>query len=487
MIRVIMGVPRNRAGLIAGFLLVSVVFFCLRARTIGHLLMWDEARNIISLRAFLGNNISDPFYAFFFFHPPLYMVFAGFAFPFRQGLDIRLEFLSLFFSYLTLITIYLLSAKIAGRRYAFLSAFFLSVMPVSIAYDTWVKPDSLTAFLGYLGIFLLVKKNLAWSALAFSSALLAKESALFFILAAALILFALKEKAPFKKIIIICATVFVFNAWWYACFSSFPANMFDIFFSKTRNAHSWAGSPLYYAGKLLPDLGLPILAFFVIGFAYILYLFFRKKQREWSIPLAIFLCVYAPISLIIMCKTPWLGVSASPALAMIAACGALFLSRNAKRSVLLKALLIFLFIFAILGGVFFSYDGYHIATYGNGWYAANSSRDISTYLNAHIRGAEKLMIAQFPYWGVPVSFMCPVFLYYYRGSHVYVIDGKGSAQEVMKEIVKNKISWLAVPGPQKVRPSFGALIRGIADSRLGEPSRAGSSYIWNTDVLWRKR
>lgn len=485
MMRAIMGLSRKKAGLIAGLFLVSLVFFYLRAGTIGHLLMWDEARNIISLRAFLVNNTYDPFYAFYFFHPPLYMAFAALAFPFHAGLDIRLEFLSLFISYLTLVTVYLLSAGIAGRIYAFFTGFFLSLMPVSIAHDTWVKRDGLAALLGYLGIFLLLKKRPFWSAAAFSFSLLAKENALFFIPAAVIILLALRQKSPLKKIIVICAAALIFNAWWYVCFSRMPGNMFDIFFSKAKNAYSWANSPLYYAGKLLPDLGLPILVFFLIGLGYILYLFFRKNKRSRLVPLIIFLCVYIPISSIIMCKTPWLCVSAAPALAMIAAAGAMFLLRGAGRPVWPKIILIFLLISATVNGAVFSYDGYHIAAYGNGWYGAKNSRDLAVYLNTHMRDGEKLLITQFLYWGLPVCAMCPVFLYYYRGNPVYVIDGKDSAQEVMREIVKNKISWLAVSDSAKARPDFRSLIRDLTDSALGKPARAGCSYIWNTDALWR--
>ncbi|MFA5500967.1 MAG: hypothetical protein WC404_07815, partial [Candidatus Omnitrophota bacterium] len=362
-----MAITRNKVKFIAGFIIVSLIFIYLRAKTLDHLLMWDEARNIISLRAFLTNNYLDPFYRNYFLHPPLYMTFAAFAFPFKAGLGIRLEVLSLVFSYLTLLVVYILSAKTGGWKYAFLSGFFLSLMPVSIGYDTWIKRDGLASCLGYLAILLLLKRKFLWCAIALSFSMLAKENALFFLLAATAILFALKERMVLKKTALIYGIVIVFSGWWYMFFSSMPADLFDIYLSAQNNAFAWANSSFYYFKKLLPDLGLPMLIFFLTGLCYILYLFFRKKEYRWSLPLIVFLCVYVPSSFIIMSKTPWLSVSAAPALAMIAAAGALFILRSAKGMKFLLIIFTLLFIFLVHNGLSFSYPAYHMRTYPGGW------------------------------------------------------------------------------------------------------------------------
>ena len=481
-----MHIPRNKTKLILGFVFVSIIFICLRLKTLNHLLMWDEARNIISLRAFLSNNAADPFYWNYFFHPPLYMTFAGLLSPFKAGLDIRLELLSLLFSYLILLIIYLLSAKIAGWRYAFFSGLFLSLMPVSIAYDTWIRRDGLASALGYLAIFLLLKKRFFWCAVALSFSLLAKESALFFILAVIPILFALREREIIKKAAIIYGTVFILTSWWYLCFSSMPKFLFDIYLSITKNAAVWANSPLYYFKKLLPDMGIPMLALFIIGMCHSFYSIFRKKQYKWSLPLVIASCVYIPGSFIIACKTPWLCLSAVPALAMIAGGGALFLLKRAKKSKLALSLFAILTIFSLFTGLFFSYDKYHMTTYPNGWSGANSSRELALYLNKRVEDGEKLMITQFSYWGKPLCQMCPVFLYYWSGKPVYIIDGNDSAEEIMKAIINNRISWLTVIDSSNKQLNFHALVRGITDSTLGNPIIIGPSYIWKTNSIRRR-
>jgi len=481
-----MVMTRNKARFIAGFIIVSLIFIYLRAKTLDHLLMWDEARNIISLRAFLTDNYLDPFYRNYFLHPPLYMAFAALAFPFKAGLDMRLELLSLFFSYLTLFVVYVLSAKTGGWRYAFLSGFFLSLMPVSIGYDTWIKRDGLASCLGYLAILLLVKRKFLWCAIALSFSMLTKENALFFLLAATAVLFILKERMVLKKIALIYGIVIAFSVWWYLGFSSMPADLFDIYLSAQNNVSAWANSSTYYFKKLLPDLGLPMLIFFLMGLFYILYLFFRKKEYRWSLPLIIFLCVYVPSSFVIMSKTPWLSASAAPALAMIAAAGALFLLRRARRLKSLLFIFTLLLIFLAHNGLSFSYSAYHTKTYPGGWSGASNSRTLAFYLNNHMRGAERLMLTQFCYWGMPLCSMCPVFLYYYDGKPVYIIDGRDSAEEVMKEAVKNKISWLAVADSPESNFNFHTLVKGITGSVLGKPGKAGSSYVWNTDILWRQ-
>lgn len=480
-----MAITRNKIRLIAGFIVVSLVFIYFRANTLGHLLMWDEARNMISLRAFLANNYLDPFYRSYFLHPPLYMVFAAFSFPFKAGLDIRLELLSLFFSYLTLLIMYVLSAKAGGWKYALLSGFFLSLMPVSIGYDTWIKRDGLAACLGYLAIFLLLNRKFLWCAAALSFSMLAKENALFFILAAAVILFVFKERGSLKKLSLIYGVVVICTGWWYLFFSSMPADLFNIYLSAKGDASAWANSSSYYFKKLLPDLGLPMLIFFITGICYILYLSFRKKETRWLPPVIIFLCVYIPSSFIIMAKTPWLSVSAAPAMAMIAAAGALFLFRSTKKAKSLLVIFVLIFGFLIDGGLSFSYSGYHKKTYPNGWAGADNSRTLAFYLNGHMRADERLMLTQFSYWGTPICTMCPVFLYYYNGSPVYVIDGRDSAEEVIKAAAKNKISWIAVADSQKSGFNFHPLVKGIMDSFPVKPEKAGSSYVWNTEALWR--
>lgn len=475
-----MKIPPNKKKLLAGFILISVIFIILRIKTLGHLLMWDEAWNILTLRAFLSSAKADPFYWGYFFHPPFYMTFAQFLAPFQSGFDIRLESLSLIFSYLTLSVTYLLSARIGGWKYAWISGLLLSLMPMSIGYDTWIKRDGLASALCYIAVLLLIKKKFFWCAIALSFALLSKESALFFIIAVVPILLLLREKITVKKIAVICATIFIFTSWWYILFSSLTKTVFKIYFQATDYYMLWTNSPLYLFKKLLPDLGAAMLFFFIIGIFYILYLMFRGKQFRWGIPLIIIAVIYILSSAFIKAKAPWLCLSARPALAMASGAGVLLLIKMSKRSKLLLGVLLLSFIYVVHAGLAFSYPQYHMETHPNGWPGAEASKKLALYLNEHMRDDDRLMITEFAYWSMPV---CAVFLYYWKGCPIEIIHGQESAGNVIKEIVKNRISWFVVVDSPHPTLNFHQLVKDASGSVLGKPVSVGWSYVWDTRSL----
>ena len=467
--------------LLIGFILISVIFLFLRLKTLGHLLMWDEAWNILALRAFLSNAKADPFYWGYFFHPPLYMTFAQLLAPFQAGFDVRLESLSLLFSYAALFVTYLLSARIGGWKYAWMSGLLLSLMPASIGYDTWIKRDGLASALCYLSVLLLLKRKFFWCAVALSFALLSKESAIFFILAVIPILFLLKEKITIRKIMAMCATIFVLTSWWYIFFSSLAKTVFKIYFQAADYYTLWTNSPFYYFKKLLPDLGIAMLFFFIIGVFYILYLIFRRKQFRRGIPLIIIAVIYIPGSFFITAKAPWLCLSARPALAMASGAGALLLIKMAKKSKLFLAILLLSFTYALYAGLAFSYPQYHMETHPNGWPGASESKKLACYLNEHMRDDDRLMITEFAYWGLPV---CAVFLYYWKGCPIEVIKGEERAENVVKEIIKNKISWFVIVDSHHPYLNFHPLVKDVSNSVLGKPVPVGWSYVWRTRALW---
>lgn len=476
-----MRVFNNKTKLILGLLFVSSVFIVLRLKTLNHLLMYDEARNIISFRAFFSGNKADPFYWNYFFHPPLYTIFASALSLFRTGIDLRLELLSLSFSYLTLLVIYVLSARIGGLGYAFLSGLFLSLMPASIAYDTWIKRDGLASALGYLAILLLLRRRFLWCAVALSFSLLAKENALFFIMAATVIISVSSETQKPKKIAVIYGTIFILTSWWYLFFSSMPESLFDIYLSAEKNASTWGNSPFYYFRRLLPDMGLPISILFAIGSVYILYLALRKKQYGYLPPAIVILCVYMVSSMVILAKTPWLSLSAVPALAMVAGCGAIFLVKGAKKYKFFPAVFAPLLMTSLLGGAFFSYEKYHADSYPKGWAGASYSKELALYLNRVTKNGERLMITQFSYWGLPLCSGCPIFLYYLEGRPIYEIDGRNSPDDVLRMIADNRISWLVVIDSNDERCNFHALANGLKEYVPGASISVGCSYVWKMD------
>ena len=470
--------------LIAGFVVLSAAFFYLRLRFIGHPLMWDEAWNILSLRAYIVNAVKDPFYWFYKFHPPLYMTFARLLLPFKEGFAIRLEYLSLFFAYLVFVAMYVLSTRIGGWKYAWFSGIFLSAMPSSIAYDTWIKRDNLASAFGYTALILLLKRKYLWCGVLLSLSLLSKESGIFFALAAIILLFFMKEKRVFKWFITIVSTIFVLSAWWYLFFSEMTTHGFSFFFTKGDYSQLWSQNSLYYLKKLLPDLGTIIFIFMAFGFIVLMWRSFRDKETKWLFPIVVALCVYVPISLLFRLKSPWLFLPAVPALTMIAGGGAVFLLEKCQRRNSLCPIFYLLILLVFFYGFTFSYADYQMETYPNGWPGALSSKKLAGYLNEHMKEDDRLMITNFTYWDMPV---CPIFIYYWKSHEIQIIKTSESVNEIEKEIIKNKISWLVVVGSPDPKKNPAGLITALKATELKKPKVVGWSYVWNTEELWRER
>lgn len=473
---------QNKTKLLFGFIIISAVFLFLRLNVLGHLLVWDEAWNILSLKAYLANDASNPFYWFYKFHPPVYMVFGKFLMPFQAGIDIRLQGLSLFFSYATLIVVYLFSARIGGWRYAWLSGIVLSFMPASIAYDTWIKRDPLAAFAGYTALFLLSKRKFLWCGAALALSLLSKESGIFFVLAAFLMVFILKEKRPFIKIFSMSLVITLLASWWYLFFSEMTTHGISFFFSKADYSMLWANSSLYYLKKLTHDLGWGIFLA-IIGVCVIFYKTFWCKQPRWFFPVSVFLCVYLPISLLFVIKTPWLSIPAYPAIAMIAGSGVLWILKSVKKHKPFIVIFFVLLILVVSSGMRFSYSGYHSATYPNGWPGAKSSRDIALYLNKNMKPGDKFLITEFEYWKMP---LCTVFGYYSTSTPERTVKGDEEIFPLMEEISRDKISWLVIIDSPKKESSTRALAEEVREHLEENPQKVGWGYIWNVEKVWKK-
>jgi 4-amino-4-deoxy-L-arabinose transferase-like glycosyltransferase len=403
------------------------------------------------------------------------MTFAKFLHPFRSGIAIRLEVLSLFFAYAAFFAMYLVSSKVGGWKCAWLSGLFLSVMPASVGYDTWIKRDGLTSAFGYFSIFMLLKKKYFWCGVLLGLSLLSKENGIFFALASLIIIFLLKEKRPFKRIAVIFLTAFALSSWWYFFFSEMTTHGPVFFFTRQEYSLLWANPPIYYFKKLLPDLGTGILFFLIAGIIALAFKSYREKKFVSLVPLAIAACVYIPISFLFTLKAPWLFLPAIPALAMIAGSGSVYLLEWFKNKRFLRLVVCLLIALVVYQGITFSYQKYHAKTYPNGWPGALSSKKIAEYLNEHMKKEDRLMITDFSYWQMPY---CPIFLYYSTPHHVKWIKGTDEAKSVLKEASENKTTWLVVIGSPDPKTDPAKLIAGLKES-LGEPKIVGWSYIWH--------
>jgi hypothetical protein len=475
-----MSLSKEKTNLLIGLAVLTVSFALIRLKTLGHLLMWDEAWNILSLRAFLAEAVKDPFYWYYRFHPPLYMFFAKFLNPFGDNFAVRAEALSLVFSYGTFVTVYLLSYRIGGWRYAWLSGLILCFMPASLGYDSWVKRDSLAMFMGYLSLLLVADRRFLLSAIALGLSFLSKESALFFSVPVIYMIFTSSSRKKILIFLMFLAIVAAMTAWWYVPLSNLTKNANAFYLSEDHYGKLWVHSPLYYIKKLLPDIGIGGIILFIVGLVFLPYFSIIKRRSEIALPLIMFLSVYVPISLIITTKTPWLSYSAVPAIAMTAAGGALFIFGRTYFSRIIRSLLFLVLAFIVFTGVTFSYPAYHMKTYPNGWPGAQASWELAEYLNKHMKDDDRLMITDFAYWRMPT---CPIFVYYWKPHQIMIIKGTQTTATILKRIKKHEISWFVVADSPDSSYNYHALVKKMEVLLPGKPTHVGWSYVWNVSKI----
>ncbi len=463
----------------AGFIFFSIIFFFCRLKNLYHPLMWDEAWNIMSLRAVLAGTEQDPFYWYYYFHPPLYTLFARILFPFARNFAFRAAFLSLVFSYGTFTVVYFFCRRLGGIKYAWASGFFLSVLPASICYDTWIKRDSLAAFLGYGGLFLIFKKKYIPASLLLGLSLLSKETGMFFILTGFICMLLTKGPGKIRHIIVSAVIITILNAWWYLYMSTFTGNLFSYYLSGNTPANIVRDpSFTYYFRKLPLDCGWVPLFFFISGLFSAGYALFFKKHMKWMYPMSIILCVYLPLSFVIKSKAPWQMISGIPAIAMICGAGLIFIIKKLRKTGYLRTAVLLVLIIPLLSGLALSYEGYHSTSYPNGWPGAKASKTLAIYLNRNMSPGDKVLISDFSYWNEK---LCPIFTYYLNGREIIMLQEKDldNIPFIEESIDKLGIDWLVIPFSPDNDVKRHNTARKISKKTGIDPAQIGWAYIWD--------
>src|ERR1051325_2963756 len=163
--------------------LAAALFFALRCRWVGHLIVWDEAMTLCTVRAFAAR-AHDPFSDWFWRHPPFYTLWLLFLQPLKMGFAERAEFLSICFGAINQLMMFFLNRRIFGINVAVWAALLLAVMPGAIFFDVWIKQDQPVASFGLLALIFLHARLPLYAGVALGLALLCKETAIFYVIAA---------------------------------------------------------------------------------------------------------------------------------------------------------------------------------------------------------------------------------------------------------------------------------------------------------------
>lgn len=176
----------QRPMLEARWLLVCIfIFLVLRLRWVGHLLSWDEAMNLCTVRS-LAAQAGDVFSNWFWRHPPLYSLLTLLLSPLQRGFAERVQLLNLCIGVINLLLLYALVRRVSGTRAALWTAFVISVAPGCVFFDVWVKRDHVVVSFALAAFLFLFAHRSLYAGLCLGLSLLAKETAVFYLAAAVL-------------------------------------------------------------------------------------------------------------------------------------------------------------------------------------------------------------------------------------------------------------------------------------------------------------
>lgn len=313
-----------------GLLLLLFLWLRVLGGGIGHLLSWDEAMNLLSVRAAAAGGF-DGYAPWFWRHPPfLNVLLLGLLPGDGRGFAERAEWLMLVVAGVNLVLLMWLTRRTFGTRAALWAGFWLAVMPGAVFYDSWIKQDALVTLCGLAAVSLFLTRHSLYAGVALGFAFLAKETALFYALAVFL-LWCLRPSRERRvrslgAVMLTCALI---SAWWYLLFSTTVREFWEQFIQGQSGVdagtRAWAQPWYYFLQKLPLDLGLSTSLFCLLGGGFVLSRCRLSAAARGPYPALLWpLAALAPALVILTVsrlKTPWFLMSLYPLLAVLAGYG----------------------------------------------------------------------------------------------------------------------------------------------------------------------
>lgn len=474
------------------------LFLAVRLRWIGHLLMFDEAADLCSVRSFYAR-AHDAYSYWFWGHPPLFSLFMLLLDPLRAGFAERSELLAVSFCALNLGLLHLLNRRVFGRGTALWTSLVLALMPGSAFFDVWIKRDHPVPTFALLALLLLTYRRVAYAALLLGLALLTKETAVFY-LAAALLFWLLgglgKRRASDAAVLIVIPALTC--GWWYILasvqsgFSNLP--LFGTLREHMHFAVANVGyaKPWNYYLRQLPCLLAPsgvLLAALGLGLSAKRFLADRNDSelriaRLW--PVLAILPAYAGLSLL-PSKVPWIFIVLLPAWATLQGVGLAaafeWLAKTTHKSLLPHVA--GLAVIAGLGLQAMRMDYIRIFDQVDAGHrhAAASSREIAELMNRSVQPGDRVLMTWFHFWeNDTTEYACPVFTYYFTGDASFLLKSCSTPfEELYRDILKYRIDWALLsprPGPDEL-----AIFPPFVEKLGLEPQRASRAVLFNTRKL----
>lgn len=483
--------------------LALILFIALRLNWIGHLLTWDEAATLLSVRSFAARGV-DYYAGWFWRRPPFYNLLLTLLFPLSPGLHVRAQLLSLCIAVMGGLVLWGLNRHVFGKSVALWAMFFLAVMPGAVFYDTWIKQDGMAALFGLLALWLFVRGRPLQSGLCLGAGFLTKELTAFYAAPILVVWWIGRRARSWKDLAATYITAAAMAGWWYVLFSnSVKAVWRFLTDSGNLETQAWTRPWYYFFEQLSVDLegwGILLAIYGCVA------LWWRTRSEAPSNvegenstvrhaliwPLALLLPAYMLISFM-KAKTPWYSISLFPAWATLQAigmdglvhraralCGA---SRAARWGLRVVATLVVIGTIALRSQR--DYESELRRREWGLWWGAVTSRATAWRLNELVKDDERVLITPMFYWTVSKDLPCVLFVYYLRpGMPVVVRPYNLTVDEFVGVVREFKLHWAMVsPDPREGEKN---LIHPLITQYGLKPYWNRGACIFRTDSLWRE-
>lgn len=453
----------------------------LRIRWVGHLLTWDEAMDLLTVRAFVSRG-HDTYAEWFWRHPPLYCLLMSLLQPLRTGFAERVETMNVLLGMVNAALLGWLALRLWGRRAALWSLFMVAVLPASMFFDVWVKRDHPVLTFALPALLCLLSRRCLAAAVLLGLALLCKLTAVFY-WGAALLLWAAGAAGPrrLRDAVALAVVPALASGWWYLIVSPLnaaarsgaphgspgwaalsPANLVYLLRFATSGENVWRQPWHYYLSELPGALGYAGLALAAGGAALLLWAGLSRKEDGTTFrakgaiagawPLAVLAPSYLLLSLLpskvlwvpIVLYPAWAAAQAVAAAAAVAAAGRLAprlpqVARGLAASAIALAMLV--------PALRMDYAA-TLERAGLGR-AEAWSRAAAEAVNAHVRDTDRFLVTSFHYWSGQRAQACPIFVYYLeRRPETLVRSHRATFAQLVDDVRKFRIDWvLASPAP----------------------------------------
>jgi|GEM_PF-2368648 len=505
--------------------LCILVYTILRIRWLGHLLVWDEAMSLCTMRSLLSHG-TDDFSNWFWRHPPLFSLMTALLQPFKAGFAERVELMSIAIGIINLLLLFILNRNIFDVKTALWTTFFMAVLPGSVFFDVWIKTDHTVTTFGLLALILLLSGKSLYAGVSLGLAMLSKETAVFYC-AAVFLLWAAggAGRRTLKDFFALTVIPLLTCGWWYwgvkICIArnsmtGGSGSLFELLLSGFSDNIKFAAATqtgfdnawYYYFQKLPLQIDITGIMFSIVALVLlgrILISTIRGKSEgscktsslRFLWPVFVIIPAYLVLSAI-NSKVPWTVISILPAwatlqglgfsqlLSMLTASSSSKQSRPPRMTLIAVTAAAAIVIATVHNTCRIDYETTLKATAPDQWRGAHYSREIAEKMNSLTRDNERILLTSFHYWiGLGPAHACPVFTYYFtRKTEVLLRHYNRTFPELLDDIRKYRLDWVLLS------PEPGQAERDIIDGFEGQcrlkPVMMEQAMIFRTATLYGK-